>query len=129
MLNVLLLLFMVLVFVFVVLWLFDVPPFLHISITLLCNSEFCLNNIIIISVKFLGSSPKYGSVAPRVAVEASAAVESDVVFASLHMTLCLYILVRHLNNLEQEEHVYVLETYDGFSGGETHFAICFFLVK
>ena len=67
--------------------------------------------------------------APRVVLEAATAVESDVVSASLHMTLCLYILVRHLNDLEQEGHVYVLETYDGFSGGETHFAICFFLVK
>ena len=51
-------------------------------------------------MKFLvRSSHKCFSVPPRVAVEAAAAVESDVVSASLHMALCLYILVRHLNIL------------------------------
>ena len=68
-------------------------------------------------------------VAAVAAAAAAAAVESDVVSASLHMALCLYILVRHLNDLEQEGHVYVLETHDGCSGCETHFAICFFLDK
>jgi hypothetical protein len=55
--------------------------------------------------------------------------ESLAVSFALHIALCLYILVRHLNTLLQDWQTCVLETGNGCSEVETHLIICFFLVK
>jgi hypothetical protein len=55
--------------------------------------------------------------------------EPVAVSFALHIALCLYILVRHLNTLLQDWQTCVLETGNGCSEVETHLIICFFLVK
>jgi hypothetical protein len=55
--------------------------------------------------------------------------QSLAISFALHIALCLYILVRHLNTLLQDWQTCVLETGNGCSEVETHLIICLFLVK